>query len=94
MNERIRNEAEAELRRNIIAYHAMEAEWEQKNRGKFAIFCNGKLKRICENSDEAYDYARNNLEIGKFAIKEIGSHPVHYGAMNGMLDTIDLDTAA
>ena len=72
----------------------MEAKLEREFHGKFAIFCSGKLKTICENSDEAYDYARSNLTIGNFAIKEIGSHPVHCGAMNGMLDKIDLDDTA
>ena len=68
-----------EMEKNWKAFNEMKAELEAEHLGRIALFHDGKLVAIYNDSGDAYDIGREKFGLGSFSIETIGEAPKSLG---------------
>jgi hypothetical protein len=79
-----------ELLKNREAYNSMRDELEKDHLGRIALFHDGKLIRVYNDRDDAYDIGLETYGAGNYSIKRIGSPSQSLGAATMYLKPIPL----
>ena len=85
------DEAMAEIRKNIKAYHSMEKELEHDHLGRIAMFHDGKLVSTYNDRGDAYDIGCEKFGLGHFSLKQIGEKPASLGAATQYVEPMAID---
>lgn len=79
------------LRRNIKAFKAMEAELREKHPGRYALLHNEELVDVFHDKDAARIEAARRFPEGEFAISPaIGAEPENLGALGLMVASVGI----
>ena len=70
----------SELKKNLAAYESMKSTLESKERGRIALFSDGKLCDIFNDFGDGYMVGMERFGEGRFSVKRIGEPPVQLGA--------------
>ena len=65
----------SELKKNLTAYESMKSMLESKERGRIALFSDGKLCDIFNDFGDGYMVGMERFGEGRFSIKRIGEPP-------------------
>ena len=70
-----------QLERNHLAYLEREEELTAGHLGKIALFHDGELVDIYDDSDQAYTVGCERFGLGHFSLETIGQKPVSLGIL-------------
>lgn len=80
----------SELKKNRDAYNKIRKELERDHLGKTALLNDGKLIRIFNDWEDAYETGLEQFGHGKFSIRRIENSEVSFGAASGYLKPVPL----
>jgi len=68
-----------EMEKNWKAFNDMKAKLEAEHLGRIALFHDGELVAIYNDSGDAYDIGREKFGLGSFSMETIGETPKSLG---------------
>ena len=81
----------SELKKNLTAYESMKSMLESKERGRIALFSDGKLCDIFNDYGDGYMVGMERFGEDRFSIKRIGEPPVQLGAATLYAEPVQID---
>ena len=81
----------SELKKNLAAYESMKSTLESKERGRIALFSDGKLCDIFNDFGDGYMVGMERFGEGRFSVKRIGEPPVQLGAATLYAEPVQID---
>ena len=77
-----------EQEKNRDAYMAARKRLEAEHpAGKVVLLHDGKIVKVCDNSDEAYSIGRKKYGMGNFSTQTIGEAPISLGVFSMLLSS-------
>ena len=74
-----------EMEKNWKAFSEMKAKLEAEHFGRIALFHDGELVAIYNDSGDAYDVGREKFSSGSFSIETIGETPKSLGFFTALV---------
>lgn len=69
----------SQLEKNRAAYNAIKEEMEAEHFGRAALFHDGEIIEIYNDSGDAYAVGCEKFGLGNFSIEKIGEPPISLG---------------